>query len=307
MFRGPSEITPVIDLLEARGCSLWHACQLRDLESYVSLGGVPSRSLLEQAGVAFTRFATDATDRTKGMWPKVFVNLGDFGRSYAFGATAMPNPYGPIAFQIRPGALRRASDVSITLRSAGAHDFDRDAESLATVDDVNRLFACSQADNPLDQSSLLFGERLREAFAPLHPYATAAEVSLTIEPELVPMAEVIAIWVDPVETRDARLLDIVSGQAALTVQSPPVRRRYIREPRGVIYRDIVAFIADEGRPKSSVACGSLRRGRGDATVGARFDRSRPGLAIRTVRPVSPRGHARSHHRAQRLNACRGHP
>ncbi len=153
-------------------------------------------------------------------------------------------------------------------------------ESLATVDDVNRLFACSQADNPLDQSSLLFGERLREAFAPLHPYATAAEVSLTIEPELVPMAEVIAIWVDPVETRDARLLDIVSGQAALTVQSPPVRRRYIREPRGVIYRDIVAFIADEGRPKSSVACGSLRRGRGDATVGARFDRSRPGSADR---------------------------
>src|SRR4051812_39709859 len=120
MFRGAAQIQPVVGLLESRSCSLWHACQLVDLESYVALGGIPSRSLLEQAGAAFTSFATDSTDRSKGVWPKVFVNLSDFGRSFAYGAEAVPNPYGPIVFQIRPAALLRAEDVSIALRSAGA-------------------------------------------------------------------------------------------------------------------------------------------------------------------------------------------
>src|SRR5688572_21785029 len=140
MFRGHEQLSEVVGLLERRGVSLWHASQLVDLESYAEIGGIPSRSLLEQAGLPFTGFATDAKDRSGGLWPKVFANLSDFGWAFAHGAAAIPNPYGPIAFQIRPTALLRASDAAFCLRSAGAPGFHRDGESLRTLDDLDRVF-----------------------------------------------------------------------------------------------------------------------------------------------------------------------
>lgn len=255
MFRGPAQIQPVVDLLLARGCSLWHACQLADLDSYVALGGIPSRSLIEQAGIAFTPFATDSSDRAKGVWPKVFVNLSDFGKSFAYRAAAVPNPYGPIVFQIRPSALLRASDVSIALRSAGAHDFDRDAESLDSVDDVDRLFKYGRWANPLDQSIPLFGEPLRDVFSPRFPHASAAEASLTVEPELLPLDDVIAIWVDPLEIGGASLVAAVAGRLASAPAVLPVRARHLREPRDEIYRDVVSFLADGGRPDLRLLAG----------------------------------------------------
>lgn len=255
MFRGPAQIQLVVDLLLARGCSLWHACQLTDLESYLALGGIPSRSLIEQAGIAFTPFATDASDRSKGVWSKVFVNLSDFGKSFANRAAAVPNPYGPIVFQIRPSALLRASDVSITLRSAGAHDFDRDAESLDSVDDVERLFLFGRSANPLDRSTTLFGDRLREAFSPRFPQASAAEASLTAEPELLPLEDVVAIWVDPLEIGGVNLVETVAGRIAMGRTARPVRARHLREPRHDIYRDVVSFLADGGRPDLRLLAG----------------------------------------------------
>jgi hypothetical protein len=255
MFRGSAQIQPVVDLLLSRGCSLWHACQLTDLDSYLALGGIPSRSLMEQAGTAFTSFATDPSDRAKGIWPKVFVNLSDFGKSFAYRAAAVPNPYGPIVFQIRPSALLRASDVSIALRSAGAHDFDRDAESLDSVSDVDRLFQSGPSANPLDQSAMLFGDRLRAVFAPRFPHASAAEVSLTVEPELLPLDDVVAIWVDPVEAGGESLVAIVADRIANGPASRPVCARYLREPRHDIYRDVVSFLADGGRPDLRLLAG----------------------------------------------------
>jgi hypothetical protein len=66
MFRGLDQIAPVVDRLFGRGVSLWHACQLLDFESYIAVGGIPSRSLLEQARLPFTGFVTDASDRSGG-------------------------------------------------------------------------------------------------------------------------------------------------------------------------------------------------------------------------------------------------
>jgi hypothetical protein len=118
MIRGPA-IREIVGLLERRGASLWHACQYRDYQSYLELGGIPSRAILEQSGKYFTSFETDLTDHTNGVWDKVFVNLSDFGRSFAVGGKAVPNPYGPIVFRISPQSLHEAADVATCLRSAG--------------------------------------------------------------------------------------------------------------------------------------------------------------------------------------------
>lgn len=85
----------LIEIIRSRGMFLWHACQLRDLASYLHVGGIPSRSLLNSQNLPFTRFQTDGEDRTNLVWDKVFVNLDDFGCWFAEGKAAVPNPYGP--------------------------------------------------------------------------------------------------------------------------------------------------------------------------------------------------------------------
>jgi hypothetical protein len=139
MIRGQA-IRELVGLLERRGAALWHACQYRDYQSYLELGGIPSRAILERSGKYFTSFETDLTDHTNGVWDKVFVNLSDFGRSFAAGGKAVPNPYGPIVLRISPQSLHEAADVAICLRSAGGRRFNRESESLKTVSDVDCLF-----------------------------------------------------------------------------------------------------------------------------------------------------------------------
>lgn len=140
MFRGSNQLDQVVSLLEERDVCLWHACQLREFNAYMDLGGIASRSLLEQAGVDFTRRPSDAADRAHRVWDKVFVNLNDIGAVFAHGGEASPNVYGPIVLQVRPAALRRAEDVAVTLQSSGSANYDRSAESLATIEDLRRVF-----------------------------------------------------------------------------------------------------------------------------------------------------------------------
>jgi hypothetical protein len=249
MFRGSIEIQPVVDRLMLRGVSLWHACQLMDFESYLAIGGIPSRSLLEQAHLPFTGFVTDKTDRTGGVWSKVFVNLSDFGGAFAHGSTGVPNPYGPIAFQIRPSALERAIDAAFCLRSAGARDFSRDEESLGTVDDIERIFM-----HPIDAGFPRSGhpkhrDQLRDAFSPRFPDATAAEVSLTLDPELIPLSEVIAVWVDPIQVGERMLAEVVAELAA-GHGIDRVHGRWMSEERRVILADVVRYVADASGPPS---------------------------------------------------------
>ena len=144
-----NDIQALVDLFEERQVFLYHACQLIDFESYISLGGIPSRALLESRQVEFTPFQTDAIDRENSMWDKVFVNLSDFGRSFAQGAKNVPNPYGPILFRLRPSALLEASDVAVCLWSAGAKGFNREREALKTLEDINRLLQVFKQFCPL--------------------------------------------------------------------------------------------------------------------------------------------------------------
>lgn len=163
MFVG-NGILELIRHLERRQASLWHACQIVDLAAYLMLGGIPARSLVERRGLSQTAFVTDAVDRRNGVWDKVFLNLDDFGRSFAAGRRAVPNPYGPIVLQIRPEALLEATDVAIALRSAGAHDFDRVGESLGTIEEIDRIYRHPIGVGfPLSVDTR-FGEELQHAF-----------------------------------------------------------------------------------------------------------------------------------------------
>lgn len=229
-----------------REASLWHACQLRDLRSYLEIGGIPSRALLELSHLGFTPFVTDASDRNKGLWPKVFLNLADFGRFFAMEFDAVPNAYGPIAFQIHPNALRRAVDVAICLRSAGASDFDRSSESLESPDDVERLFRASASAPLFQRMEVRFGEELRRAFEPRYPEATTVEFSLAIEDEVVPIDDVIAIWIDPIHSAELDLPRAV--KELVTGHGPVAFSRSITGDRHAILQDLVRVLEGEAPP-----------------------------------------------------------
>ena len=160
MFSG-SQLEELVERLRTRHVSLYHACQYQDFISYLKLGGVPSRQRLQQAGLSTTSFTTDRVDRENGVWNKVFVNLQDFGQTFARGHVATPNPYGPLLLRLHPSALLEADDVAICLRSAGARGFNRERESLKTVTDVDRLFWKSLGEDR-GLALLKFKEALRQ-------------------------------------------------------------------------------------------------------------------------------------------------
>jgi hypothetical protein len=117
-----NEIQSLVNLLLERNVSLYHACQLIDFESYLALGGIPSRALLENKELPFTPFETDTIDQTNGVWDKVFGNLKEFGEIFADGMPWPPTVYGPIQLQLNPSALLEASDVAVCLRSGELKD-----------------------------------------------------------------------------------------------------------------------------------------------------------------------------------------
>ena len=264
MFNEAAQRQDLVDLLEARQASLWHACQLMDLRSYVALGGIPSRALLEQRHHQFTPFVTDASDRTHGVWDKVFFNLGDFGAAFARGSSATPNAYGPIALQVAPRALLAASEVAICLRSAGASDFDRGNEALETCGDVDRLFRRPVSSGFPASADIRWGEELQAEFSVDRPNARAPEISLELPSNLVPLEAVIAVWVDPIVVGESRLIDAVATHFAQAGVGLPVRPRWIGDDtRRPVFSDLARILVDGRTPLRLLA------GRVDSTDATR--------------------------------------
>ncbi|MDP9312272.1 MAG: hypothetical protein M3R24_15535 [Chloroflexota bacterium] len=207
MFDG-SNINRLIKQLEDRGACLYHACQFVDFQSYLAVGGIPSRALLEQNKQVFTAFETDTHDHETGVWDKVFVNLSDFGRTFASGGDGVPNPYGPILLQMHPAALAEAREVAVCLRSAGANGFNRGKEALTSLDDVNRLFRYpTQAGFP-ESSEVKYVAELRIHF----PGARDPEISCTVDAGKLSLQHLIVVWVDPYTIHGKPLLDFVAQQ-----------------------------------------------------------------------------------------------
>ena len=138
MFTG-QKIDDLVKLLERREVVLYHSCQYVDFLSYISLGGIPSRKTLISGKKGFTKFDSDVADQNNEVWDKVFLNMHDFGQMFARG-NGIPTVYGPIHFVISPKALLASEDVALSLRSAGCEGFDRNKESLDTIEDVIRIF-----------------------------------------------------------------------------------------------------------------------------------------------------------------------
>lgn len=195
------EINDLVDLLNSRRVRFYHACHLKDFKSYIQLGGVPSRSLLEESGLPFTAFDTDDVDKENDVWEKVFGNLQDFGSAFAQGTWSQntaptPNPYGPIQLVFNPEVFLEATDVAICLRSAGGNNFDRAIESLG-IGSVNRIFQyedIGQAPTELSRAYIARNTLLRQRFN--NPDAMSPEVSCTVPDQKFTFNHIYGVIVD---------------------------------------------------------------------------------------------------------------
>jgi len=213
MFQG-EEINELVKLLTNRGVYLYHACQLIDFQSYLKLGGIPSRAHLESNEKPYTKFKTDENDRANDDWDKVFANLSDFGFTFAGGYDAVPNIYGPILFQIKPEVFYEATDVAICLRSAGGKDFDREKEALKSISDVDRLF-----QHPVEDSAKRsYVKNRKELQRDFTSNASAPEISCTVASGIFPLHYVDLVRVEPYIIQGQRLQDkakkIISNNGA---------------------------------------------------------------------------------------------
>lgn len=213
-----NEIEKLITLFNTRDQKFYHACQYKDFKTYVELGGVPSRNLMEQSGLPYTTFDTDATDRNNAVWNKVFGNLQDFGVSFAQGqrnpnTAPAPNPYGPILLIFNPEVFREATDVAICLRSAGGRDFNRENEALTTAEEVNRIYKYVNLDeipagNLYAKSYIKFSDELQKEFDDTE--AMTPEISCIVETERFSFAHLFRIIVDPYVINSINLKDQVN-------------------------------------------------------------------------------------------------
>lgn len=193
VFEG-GRLEELVSFLVRERLGLYHACQYRDFVSYARLGGIPSRRLLSDRNLPFTPFATDDADHTNGVWDKVFANFADLGLGFAFGRGGVPNAYGPILLHIAPRALLEMDDVAVCLRSAGGRSFDRDAESLTSVEQVDRLF-----DAPHGRHRRRYVKPKPALRRDLHnPHAESPEISCTSPSQTIDLRHVSRVYVDPV-------------------------------------------------------------------------------------------------------------
>lgn len=212
-----TEILKLINLFNKRGVKFYHACQYKDFKTYIELGGVPSRNLMEQSGLSYTHFDTDETDRTSAVWNKVFGNLQDFGISFAHGkpenasAASTPNPFGPVLLKFNPEVFREATDIAICLRSAGGRNFNREDEALSTATEVKRIFLYEKiedAPNEYARAYIKYAPQLRVEFNDSE--ARSPEVSCIVENEIFSFTHLNSILIDPYVINDQRLLQKVN-------------------------------------------------------------------------------------------------
>lgn len=206
MFKGQA-IHDLIQLLSARTVKLYHACQLTDFESYLKLGGIPSRQLLECQDLSYTEFISDKNDKNNGDWDKVFGNLSDFGGTFSKGYSGVPTIYGPVLFRLYPEALSEATDVAICLSSAGKKGFDREKESLSSIQEINQLFLHPE-NNGKKSSYIKKRADLQKDFEKNN--ASAPEFSCTVASGRLSLEHVHYITVDPYSIHGNSLTNTVN-------------------------------------------------------------------------------------------------
>lgn len=205
-----TEKDKLIDLLEERGVKFYHACQWADFKSYCIMGGIPSRGLMEANNLSFTKFDTDDKDKVNGVWNFVFGNLIDSGFHFSWygkneSHVTTPNIFGPILFVFDPAAFRDVENVGIALRSAGGKKFNRDLESLSTVEEVNTIFTHENIEDAPE-------ERARAYVKFTDKLGANPEVSCFIEDELLPFKYLVHVIVDDVNVNGKSLMEYVRNE-----------------------------------------------------------------------------------------------
>ena len=238
------EIPRLIEHLVLRQVSLYHACQFNDFKSYLELGGIPSRELLELKQSTYTHFETDDVDHENGVWDKVFVNLSDFGEWFAKGRNAVPNPYGPILLVIDPRALIHATDIAISLRSAGGTGFVREQDSLCSLNDIDKLFSYSY-NSPFPKCRQIQStQKLREIFN--FSQAQNPEISCTMKKQIIPDNYVKFCIVDPYTIDSLELIKIVEGEKNRYEKKRfSLKRRICPRARIEFYNELVEILCTE--------------------------------------------------------------
>ncbi len=205
------QIYRLIKLFKEREVQFYHACQYKDFKTYLQLSGVPSRQLMQASGLPYTPFDTDDVDQKNGVWDKVFGNLSDFGWSFAQGrrnenTAPTPNPYGPVLLVFNPEAFAEIIDIAICLRSAGADNFNRDGESLGSVEEIDRIFKHNLDDAPNNYAKayIKFSQALQQEFN--NPQAMSPEVSCTVSNERISFRHLSKIIVDPYQINNQILI-----------------------------------------------------------------------------------------------------
>ena len=240
-----SQIQSLVDLFEKRQVFLYHACQLIDFASYLSLGGIPSRALLETNELPFTSFETDTIDQANKVWDKVFINLSDFGYFFARGGKNVPNPYGPVLFKICPSALLEASDVAVCLWSAGAKGFNREREALNTLEEIENLFLYPSNVGTPQSTYVKYSDQLAADFG--RQKAQAPEISCTMPNSLLSIEYVNFVGVDPYIINNRKLLDWVDEikQKNLVQFSTRERSHFPERSRKDFYNQIAERIGEK--------------------------------------------------------------
>lgn len=238
----------MVDVLERRQASLWHACQLTDFHSYLRLGGIPSRAELHRNGMDFTELVSDPIDRALGYWDQLFFNLDDAGTGFARGWTMHPNVFGPIVLQVQSASLRLATAFQVSLRSPANSGFDQESDTLESPEELDRCFVNPLASPFPESTYVRFGSALADAFEGGRPAARSVEVSVTSENRIA-LDQVITVWVDPVAVGGVQLIDIVASLAEQVDSSLRVRpRRGMDDERRSIWSDLVRVLGDGDMP-----------------------------------------------------------
>jgi hypothetical protein len=245
----------VVDLLNRRGAYFYHACQLKDFATYVQIGGIPSRHLMQRSNLPYTGFETDATDHNNGVWPNVFGNLSDFGQGFAVGQWSegkapTPNPYGPILLVAFPSILLSSHDVAICLRSAGGRDFNRNSESLFSEQEVNRLFVHPvDAPDPKCRAFIKYSAELSKEFGNMYaasghaPSTYSPEISCNVPSEYLPFSKLSHIIVDRYYIHGRSLISMVAQIAFPGGLRVEIRERNYRDGRFEILSDLLRFLS----------------------------------------------------------------
>ncbi|MDD5367874.1 MAG: hypothetical protein PHQ40_02215 [Anaerolineaceae bacterium] len=242
MFYG-KQIEEVVELFNQRQVKIFHSCQFIDYQSYIPLGGIPSRRLLEEHRLPFTAFDTDEHDRENSVWDKVFANPLDYGASFEDGKDAIPTIYGPIAFEFFPEALLLADDVAISIQSGGGFNFNREHDSLQLINDLNETFKYPANAYPKKRRELRTKSELRKRFG--IDYAVNPEISLTMKGELLPFDCLHRIVVDPHFIARKSLVEIVKTYSAGVNFHPEIIMRQLPNSQAFILQELSCILEND--------------------------------------------------------------